>query len=135
MLPDRAPTKSCTALLVVLFEPDETIEQRLQSAARQFTRTFIIDNSNDYTYEPGAISGSSVQYHRMGKNYGLATALNVGCKIALENGFDWVVTMDQDTWLREDYLSNMLHAASLAPESTALIGCNYYRGHERGCRY
>ena len=30
------------------------------------------------------------------ENLGIATALNIGVRKALENGYEWILTMDQD---------------------------------------
>ena len=41
-------------------------------------------------------------------NLGIATALNVGCSAALERGFEWVATFDQDSSITPNFISSML---------------------------
>ncbi|MDG1386833.1 MAG: glycosyltransferase [Halioglobus sp.] len=129
------PSEANTALVIVLFEPDSQFPLRLRVAAGQFPATFIIDNSEKFIFHRTNDIDESVHYHRVGHNGGLGKALNTGCQIALENGFEWAVTLDQDTLLEEYYLSNMLSAARSAPVNTALIGCNYFSESRRSLRY
>ena len=45
-----------------------------------------------------------------GENLGIAAALNKGVKYALENGYDWVMTLDHDSNLKEDMAEKLLNA-------------------------
>jgi GT2 family glycosyltransferase len=50
------------------------------------------------------------------ENGGLATAYNYALEIAHEEGFDWLLTLDQDTTLPIDFLLKLCHtAAFVAP--------------------
>lgn len=60
-------------------------------------KVFIIDNSNtDNSKLASEIQNS--EYYSCGRNLGIAAALNIGCKKALESGYDWCITMDQDSY-------------------------------------
>lgn len=41
-------------------------------------------------------------------NLGIATALNIGCEKALEEGFEWCMTMDQDSNFSEEMIEKYL---------------------------
>ena len=52
-------------------------------------------------------------------NGGLATAYNYALDVAESNGFEWLLTLDQDTKLPIDFLQKLYHAALfVAPIST-----------------
>ncbi|WP_299996083.1 glycosyltransferase family 2 protein [uncultured Clostridium sp.] len=44
------------------------------------------------------------------ENLGIAAALNKGVKYALDNGYDWVMTLDHDSNLKEDMAKKLLEA-------------------------
>jgi len=46
-----------------------------------------------------------------GKNVGIGEALNYGVKFALEHGFNWVLTMDQDSVAHPEMVTEMLATA------------------------
>jgi GT2 family glycosyltransferase len=54
-----------------------------------------------------------VQYIRDFENSGLAKAYNCALEIAQEEGFDWLLTLDQDTDLPADFLKELCCAAIL----------------------
>jgi GT2 family glycosyltransferase len=60
-----------------------------------------------------------VQYKADVENSGLAKAYNYALEIAQEEGFDWLLTLDQDTSLPIDFLCKLCHAvAFVAPLCT-----------------
>ena len=72
-------------------------------------KLIIIDNSDvDNSHLLAHIEKSKIIYKGNNQNKGMATALNQGCKFALESGSDWVLTMDQDSCFFENNLSSFL---------------------------
>jgi len=62
---------------------------------------------------------ADVQFKADFENGGLATAYNYALEIAHEEGFDWLLTLDQDTTLPIDFLRKLCHtAAFVAPMPT-----------------
>jgi rhamnosyltransferase len=61
------------------------------------------------------------------RNYGIATALNQGIAYARENGFDWILTLDQDTTCFPDMVSNLVEVlyCYYDKHKIAIIGTNY----------
>jgi GT2 family glycosyltransferase len=69
---------------------------------------------------------AGVQYKADLDNSGLATAYNYALEIAHEEGFDWLLTLDQDTSLPVDFLCKLSHAVEfVAPLNTvaAIVPC------------
>jgi rhamnosyltransferase len=61
------------------------------------------------------------------QNLGIAAALNLGVKYALEAGFDWIATFDQDSRVCDGFISQMLETYQQTPhpEQVALIAPTY----------
>lgn len=73
----------------------------IQSYAAMMKRVFIVDNSS-IDNSRLATQIPNARYVANLENVGIAKALNQGCKMAMEEGFDWCMTMDQDShWDRE----------------------------------
>jgi rhamnosyltransferase len=117
-----------TAAVIVSFHPDEDFGERLTKLRRQFAAVYWVDNT------PGAAVGSKhlsdldVDYISQGVNSGLGTALNMGCTAALKNGFEWVVTFDQDSDISADFLGQQLAAWQESDSAAFMLGCNYSAG-------
>lgn len=117
-----------TAAVVVSYYPDKDFGERLTKLRKQFASVYWVDNT------PGAAVGSKhlndldVNYISQGVNAGLGTALNMGCTAALKDGFEWVVTFDQDSDIAADFLSQQIAAWHEAASTTFILGCNYSDG-------
>ena len=85
--------------LVVWYNPEEDVFDNINSYVDDVELIYIIDNSKrDQQDKIGAYAyRDKCIYICLGENKGLAKALNIGCKRAIADGFDWVLTMDQDS--------------------------------------
>src|SRR5690606_15818190 len=66
------------------------------------TRIYVYDNSPNIDEE--AIANPFVFYVHDNKNPGVSKAYNEGAKFAKDNGKNWILLLDQDTQLPEDFL-------------------------------
>lgn len=94
--------------VVVLFNPPENSLRNIHSYFNQMDFLFIYDNSE---CENSIILGDIIKSHKtkycfMEKNSGIATAINRAASYALENGFDFLLTMDQDTSVDPDFIES-----------------------------
>ena len=81
---------------VVLFNPDKRTEECLSKLKEQVAKIYIFDNST----KPTAISvPDDVAYLSESENKGIAYALNRIMERAKSEGYEWVLTMDQDSIL------------------------------------
>lgn len=119
------PDITATAAVIVSYHPDERFTERLAKLNDQFAAVYWVDNT------PGAVVGTEykgdpqVNYLSRGVNTGLATALNMGCEAALNAGFQWVVTFDQDSDVANDFLQQQIAFWERSDSSTFILGCNY----------
>jgi rhamnosyltransferase len=61
------------------------------------------------------------------RNEGLASALNAGVRWAASQGFEWVLTLDQDTLVADDMVETLLELVNTYQprERLAVVGSNY----------
>ena len=87
------------AAVVVLYRPEPDMVFNLSGYASDFGRVWAIDNSEEPDAQiVAAISAiPKVEYVSMHGNSGLGAALNAGIERAKDAGFEWAVTLDQDS--------------------------------------
>lgn len=86
------------AMGVVLYNPDDKkrLQEAMQSFSKQDIKIYVYDNS---TIDINVQMPSEVTYITENKNAGIAHALNVIMSNAEKDGYEWVITMDQDSIL------------------------------------
>lgn len=74
-----------------------------------------------------------VFYLPLYKNFGIAKALNVGFEKALDLGSEWVLTMDQDSLIPDNMLTEYSCMISEVPKDVAILApqINMYKGESR----
>lgn len=86
--------------VVVLYNSDNSIIENINSYLKEVEILFVIDNSeiiNDGIINKIKQLGEKIIYISLGSNYGIAKALNIGAEEAIKRGYDWLLTMDQDS--------------------------------------
>lgn len=86
---------------IVIFKPDKSrLKQALNQVLKQHCPVFLYKNSDDEITEE-AITYVAKNYNVYifgdGKNRGLAFALNELMKVADDKGYEWMLTLDQDS--------------------------------------
>jgi rhamnosyltransferase len=102
------------AAVVVLYNPDVNVSDNLNSYIKQVDRLYAVDNSDndnhllvDKVYCP-----EKIEYIWNKTNIGIAAALNIGVNRAVEEKFDYLLTMDQDSEASAFMVSNLLECFS-----------------------
>lgn len=103
------------AAVVVLYNPNKVpkpndVRHNIMSYAQKLEKVFVIDNS-DCDNSNLLRDIKNLDYIPLNKNFGIAAALNIGCEKALQEGFDWCLTMDQDSYWDENEFENYLDSA------------------------
>ena len=106
------------------YQPDPEVCARLDLIGEQVPRLIIVDNGSAET----SVTELRAYADRTGAllvenpvNEGIAAALNAGIAAAAAEGFDWVLTLDQDSTLRPGCVAALQVKA--APD-IALVGSN-----------
>lgn len=85
---------------IVLFNPDITrLTENLNSIAKYVSCVYIVDNGSDNRAEIQKLleEYENVLLHINQKNEGIAKALNQLCESALTDGYQHLITLDQDS--------------------------------------
>lgn len=118
----NAPARNEIAAVVVLYNPSEEALGNIDSYAAQVGRVIAVDNSESPDAAlHSALSAQGIEVVSMGGNEGIATALNVGCRRALESGYLWALTMDQDSTAAPEFISGLCEPLARAGSDTIAI--------------
>ncbi len=98
------------AAVITLYNPDEKIIIRAESLLPFVEKLFLIDNSdnsNDRIIEHFK-NDLKVNYVFNGRNIGIAASMNIAIKLALEENFVFILTMDQDSEFESNSLEVLI---------------------------
>ncbi len=104
------PVPPLFCAVVITRNPDREFIDRIKSIKEQVDKILIIDNASETTAQQNLqvvrqISGVSID--NLGENLGVAAALNKGVDRARELGFQWVLTLDQDSVPEPDMVDQL----------------------------
>lgn len=87
------------AAIVVTYYPDKDVIQNIRTYCDKVNKCYVIDNSEEQTekFKKKLESVNNCEYISLKENKGIAKALNVGMKRAVADGYQWILTMDQDS--------------------------------------
>lgn len=85
--------------VVILFNPDKSVIDNIRTYIDDLDILFAIDNSDnaDESILDGLKKYKKVIYISNNCNLGIASALNTGVRCALDRGYKWLFTFDQDS--------------------------------------
>lgn len=96
-------------LVVVWYNPTDEEKGNINTYIKYVDKIYIIDNSekeNEYK------KNKKIQYQFNNENLGIAAALNMAVEYAIKDGYEWLITMDQDTNFQNDDISKILNYIS-----------------------
>ena len=133
-MPQIKPTRDNTCAIIVTHHPDEGFPKRLKQVEAEFSRVIIVDNGSQYSALEMLRSLSKLSQTALVenlKNLGIAVALNQGVNWASQEGFQWIVTFDQDTVLHSGFLAALFDVYLEGGGGDVLIGSNYWDVHRK----
>ncbi|MBQ9610758.1 MAG: glycosyltransferase family 2 protein [Lachnospiraceae bacterium] len=91
---------------IVTYNPDyERLEANVKAITKQVKKVVIIDNASISSEVTDKISFVyNTELIKNNKNMGMAYALNLIMKYAYDNGYEWVITLDQDSVCPENII-------------------------------
>lgn len=116
--------------VVVFFHPPADVFQRIQTYLPHLKRLYLVDNSPQPAVLTQPLSEDPrISYHFLKGNKGIAAALNEAARLALNEGHDWLLTMDQDGRFEQQMAQRYFEGARrlAADESVALISPAHVR--------
>ncbi len=93
------------AAVVVFYNPSDANIQNIKKYEQSVDQLFIVDNSDDdiTRYQ----DTKKIKYIKLHENKGIAYALNKGAKEAIAQGFNWLLTLDQDSQITKEIIGNL----------------------------
>lgn len=112
--------------VVILFFPDEDFINRARTYSGFVKRLYIIDNTDTphYSFET---RNDNIFYISNKENKGISKRLNQAAELALQEGFNWLLTMDQDSFFPEHMVSTYFNCIEQFPkkDDTAMFGVQF----------
>lgn len=96
---------------ITLYEPElERLKENIDSALQQVEKVYLVDNgsTNTAAFKVQYRNDERVVLIENAKNEGIARALNQMCDAALEDGFEWILTLDQDSLPETDMIEKYM---------------------------
>ena len=100
--------------IVIWYNPKDTDVESIKTYNSFFSKIYIVDNSNSDNSNLASQIQNTVYIPNF-SNLGIAAALNIGCNKAFTDGYEWVMTMDQDSSWDPTQLKNYLELDSVLP--------------------
>ena len=94
------------AAVVILYNPPPGVINNIKTYCNTVGKLYIMDNTEEgaaIKKELKALPGT--EYFHDGKNEGLSKRLNEACRFAINEGYNWLLTMDQDSCFEDNSLS------------------------------
>lgn len=103
---------SKVAAIIVSYNPDKNLLDSVNLLISQVEKIIIVDNGSIEAKRKDISSIKDIDNERIEvifneENLGIATALNIGVREALKQGFNWILTMDQDSKASKDMVEKM----------------------------
>lgn len=94
---------------IVTYNPDAKLFNKVIAAlTKQVNKVYIWDNgSGNYAFIKGICDKYGITLLSNQKNEGIAYALNQLCDKAIEDGFNWILTLDHDTIISSNYITQI----------------------------
>ena len=121
----EAAVEPVVAAVVTSFNPSADIESHVGHLRNQVRHVLVVDDgsSPDATPVLSALEETGITVVRQPQNSGIASALNEGVRQArMLWEPDWILTMDQDSTLGEDYVKRALRSMANATAGGLRVG-------------
>ena len=91
--------------VVVFYNPSIDNITNINNYLDEVDKLYVVDNTDDEIIRME--SNSKIEYIKLGDNKGIAYALNVGARKAIDEGYKYLLTLDQDSKMNNDILKQM----------------------------
>jgi rhamnosyltransferase len=83
--------------VVTLYNPTDKDISNINTYIDDISKLYVVDNTEGHDNKVRLPKNKKIEYIFNNENIGVAAALNLGAKNAIKGGYDWLLTMDQDT--------------------------------------
>lgn len=110
------------AAIIISYNPDNNLLDSINLLINQVEKIIIVDNGSESEKKKNInlikdINNEKIKIIFNEENLGIATALNIGVKDALKQGYNWILTMDQDSKVSSNMIEKMFEVYRTIDES------------------
>lgn len=113
--------KGKSAAIIVLYNPDNEVIDNINSYKEEVDHLYLVDNSEGLSFQFTNID--KISYMLMEKNLGLCGGLNHGCQKAIADGYEILITMNQDTFCPKGTVAKLIEKQKLNQDK--MFGANF----------
>ena len=106
--------------IVTLYNPTDKDISNISTYLDDIDRLYVVDNTEGKDNKDRIPNNKKIEYIFKNENLGVATAMNIGAKKAKEEGYKWLLTMDQDTTFKPGVMDKMKEV--ILKEDTSKVG-------------
>ena len=112
------PQKSNTATVIVTYNPDKDFAANLLQAHAITDLVVVVDNgSQNLSFVRESVRAAGTELIALDENRGIAAALNIGIRRALDAGKEWILTLDDDSFPQSNILETYARVLSKYPDA------------------
>jgi len=117
--------------VITSYNPSVNFEQTLAQISKQVDKIVIVDNNSEERIKDSFHTfsdDSKIHIIFNSTNCGVATALNQGILWAKENAYNWLLLLDQDSGLPDNFVEDLfrIYQQAIFKEQIAIIGPKYF---------
>ena len=94
--------------MVTLYNPTDEDIKNIDSYLNDIDVLYVIDNTEGKDNKDRLPKSKKIEYIFKNENIGVASALNIAAKKALDDGYKYLLTMDQDTNIRKGVIKGLI---------------------------
>lgn len=112
-----------TVGIIILYKPNWEISLKtIESACNQVKKLYVVDNTPGVNNYNKISFFPPIKYISLGENKGIAHAQNIALKEILNENFDFVFFLDQDSLIIENTVQNLINKYSFLNNNGFKIG-------------
>lgn len=119
---------------IILYNPIAEVTKNIESYLPFLDILYVIDNSespdSDLEKKIGLL-GSKIKYIAAYKNIGVASALNLAARLAVEGSYHWLLTMDQDSCFSDTSFFELWNEVVAQNQKIGLVTASYTLEYDR----
>ena len=93
--------------IVTLYNPTDKDIENISTYIDDIEKLYVIDNTEGESNKKRIPKNKKIDYIFKNENVGVATALNMGAKYAIRDGYKYLLTMDQDTTFKPGVMDQL----------------------------
>lgn len=93
--------------MVTLYNPTNDDIKNINTYIDDIDVLYVIDNTEGKDNKDKLPNNKKIKYIFNNENIGVATALNIAAEKAREEGYEWLLTMDQDTKVKDGVIKGL----------------------------